>query len=62
MNWEAQLDDIVKHYVRPIPTFDEWIDTRGYRQYVSQIRNGSAENQARDLHSLYQRYLRETGP
>lgn len=60
MNWEDQLDDIVRSKGSPSRTFEHWIDVNGYRPYLSRIACASSEMQARAFRSLYNSYLAET--
>ena len=58
MDWQDELDEIVRSRSL-IPTFEQWLDATGYREYVRSICTGSVNLQATAMNALYEYYQAE---
>ena len=58
MDWQQELRGIV-HGSTLIPTFDEWLDATGYRQYARSAYTGNVNLQATAMNALYDYYQAE---
>ncbi len=58
MSWHDELRDIIESNSL-VPSFDQWLDATGYRDYVSRIRSGPVNLQATGMNALYDYYQNE---
>jgi hypothetical protein len=58
MDWQRQLSEISEKQSL-VPTFDQWLDATGYREYERCISAGNVNMQAMAMRSLYDYYESE---
>jgi hypothetical protein len=58
MDWQRELQKIVQSSSL-VPTFDQWLDATGYREYARRICAGSINVQATAMSALYDYYQGE---
>ncbi len=58
MDWQQQLNEVVQSSSL-LPTFEQWLDATGYREYVHKIRAGSINVQATAMSALFDYYQSE---
>lgn len=60
MEWQRELHKIVESNSL-VPTFEQWLDATGYREYARSIYAGNINLQATAMNSLYDYYQTEMG-
>jgi hypothetical protein len=58
MDWQCELLKIVESSSL-VPTFDQWLDATGYREYARHICSGPINLQATAMSALYDYYQTE---
>ncbi len=58
MDWKQQLREITKSETL-VPTFEQWLDATGYRDYARGIGAGSVNLQAHAMNALFDYYQSE---
>jgi hypothetical protein len=58
VDWEQELTEIIQA-TSLIPTFEQWLDATGYREYARAAFTGNVNMQATAMNALYDYYQTE---
>ena len=58
MDWKQQMHEIVESSSL-VPTFEQWLDATGYREYARALCTGNINMQATGMNALYDYYQTE---